>query len=307
MAACVHGWSPLGACGICSSPSTVDSDHAPRPADEEEAYPHQQFVNDLLENAPESWDGEDAAESIAVAYVRALEERVVQLGGTTERWPDDDATVVSSWRWLSSTHDLQQNTYGQNLPKHGEALADYVLMNVAALLVEIGEASSEVGWKPWALPRGWLNREAFIGELVDAGHFLANMLVAVGCTDNEWETRYREKQTRNIQRQRDGYDGVSLKCHSCRRALDDVGIGQRESPRRPGTFLFVCGGCGAVQDTNAVLGVSSPDVVAVTVVEAAAECPVCHSKLDAVSTAFRAPELICDGTAQGCKMPDLTA
>lgn len=50
---------------------------------------HQEFVNDLLKDAPESWDGDAAIESIAIDYVRELERRVVALGGSLERWPDD--------------------------------------------------------------------------------------------------------------------------------------------------------------------------------------------------------------------------
>jgi hypothetical protein len=44
-------------------------------AQEETAYfgYHDEFVNDILANTPESWDGDDAAEDIAVRYVRALE------------------------------------------------------------------------------------------------------------------------------------------------------------------------------------------------------------------------------------------
>jgi len=34
---------------------------------------HQEFVNEILENTPESYDGDDAAEAIAVTYVRDLE------------------------------------------------------------------------------------------------------------------------------------------------------------------------------------------------------------------------------------------
>jgi hypothetical protein len=48
---------------------------------------HQDFVNEILLLAPDSWDDDAAAESIAVAYVRELERRVLALGGSLERWP----------------------------------------------------------------------------------------------------------------------------------------------------------------------------------------------------------------------------
>jgi hypothetical protein len=41
------------------------------------------FADEILTNAPESWDGEDSAESIAKNYVHALEQRVIALGGNT--------------------------------------------------------------------------------------------------------------------------------------------------------------------------------------------------------------------------------
>lgn len=126
------------------------------------------------------------------------------------------------WRWLESTRHLQQEAFHDyDWPKQGDALARSVIENHTSLVTELGEALNEVGWKPWTRNRGWVNREAFIRELVDAGHFLANLLMAVGCTDEEWERLYREKQDINLKRQREGYDGVSSKCPGCKRALDD--------------------------------------------------------------------------------------
>ena len=79
----------------------------------------------------------------------------------------------------------------------------------------------EVGWKPWATPRGWVNRDAAVGELVDVAHFLANLLCALDVSDSEWEYLYRAKQEVNRQRMRSGtYDGVSGKCPRCFRAYD---------------------------------------------------------------------------------------
>jgi hypothetical protein len=48
---------------------------------------HTDFVNELLKDSPESWDGDEAAETIAIAYVHELERRVLALGGSLERWP----------------------------------------------------------------------------------------------------------------------------------------------------------------------------------------------------------------------------
>jgi hypothetical protein len=50
---------------------------------------HQEFVDKILQGAPESWDGDEASESIALDYVRELEARVQRLGGSLDRWPED--------------------------------------------------------------------------------------------------------------------------------------------------------------------------------------------------------------------------
>jgi len=125
------------------------------------------------------------------------------------------------WRWLESTRQLQAETYGYTFPMDDDALAWYVTWNHTAAVKELGEALDEVGWKPWGKRRGWIDRDAFITELVDAVHFIGNMAVAAGCTDEEWERRYRAKRTINQERQRDGYDGVGEKCPGCKRAYED--------------------------------------------------------------------------------------
>jgi hypothetical protein len=40
---------------------------------------------------PESWDDDAAAESICVDYVREIERRLLALGGSLERCPEDGA------------------------------------------------------------------------------------------------------------------------------------------------------------------------------------------------------------------------
>ena len=64
--------------------------------------------------------------------------------------------------------------------------------------------SREFSWKYWATDDPFVNREEVIEELVDVNHFVANMLVAVGVTDDEWEAAYRGKQQVNRERQASG-------------------------------------------------------------------------------------------------------
>jgi hypothetical protein len=137
---------------------------------------------------------------------------------------DSEAYVRSQrWNWLESTYALQREAFNFRLPlaPNTNYLADYVVMNHSALVAEASELLAEFGWKAWAQPRGWVNRENALKEAVDVAHFLANILCAIDVSDAEWEAAYQAKQEVNRQRQRDGYDGKH-KCIKCDRALDEV-------------------------------------------------------------------------------------
>jgi dimeric dUTPase (all-alpha-NTP-PPase superfamily) len=110
------------------------------------------------------------------------------------------------WRWLESTVCLQQEAYGRTQPDTVTGQAIALKENLLAALVELaGEVPREFHWKFWAHDEPWINREKLLAELVDVGHFLANMLCAVGVTDAEWEEAYQAKQAENRRRQSDGY------------------------------------------------------------------------------------------------------
>lgn len=128
-----------------------------------------------------------------------------------------------TWKWLDSTYALQREVYGYDLPlaENTSGMADYVTWNALALVKEVSELTDEVGWKKWAEPRGWVNRENALKEAVDVAHFLANILCAIGVTDDEWVAAYQAKQAVNRERQRAGYDGVTGKCPGCKRSYDD--------------------------------------------------------------------------------------
>ena len=131
---------------------------------------------------------------------------------------------MPEWNWLEETRKLQISAYGADPGAlEGEALADFILWNHTALVDEMSEFLGEVQWKPWAKPRGGANKDAAIGELIDVAHFLANLAVAMGCTDEEWVSRYKAKMEINRTRQLNGYDNAN-KCKKCRRALDDVAV-----------------------------------------------------------------------------------
>lgn len=144
------------------------------------------------------------------------------------------------WAWLPSTKALQERAFGYVFPLKDDALADYVTWNHTAAVLELGELLNEVGWKPWAQPRGWVNQAKAITELVDVLHFVANIAVALGVDEAELWAAYRAKQRVNAERQARGYDGVTEKCPVCRRATDD-------GPEVDGpSYLPYCGaGCAA--------------------------------------------------------------
>lgn len=97
---------------------------------------------------------------------------------------------------------------------------EFIRWNALAIGGEVSEALQEVGWKPWASAR-YIDREPFIGELVDVMKFWLNMLLVVGVTPEELTQRFRGKTVVNHRRHDDGYDGVSSKCNSCGRAADE--------------------------------------------------------------------------------------
>jgi hypothetical protein len=126
----------------------------------------------------------------------------------------------------------------------GAERSAFILWNAYALEDEVHEATSEVSWKPWAQGDRF-DRDAFLGELVDALHFLGNLLLTTvepdGSIDSlakEVGERYKAKRQRNLERQLEGYDGVSTKCPGCKRALDTA-----EATVTVDGCLF-CRGCG---------------------------------------------------------------
>lgn len=93
---------------------------------------------------------------------------------------------------------------------------------------ELGEALNEVSWKPWTSGEHHINAHRMASEIVDTFQFMLNMLFAAypHISAEELAKLLNEKHAAKVQindaRQRDGYDGVSTKCPSCGRALDEV-------------------------------------------------------------------------------------
>jgi dimeric dUTPase (all-alpha-NTP-PPase superfamily) len=116
-------------------------------------------------------------------------------------------------------HTLQREKFKDPQRMSRPEALEYIRWNVLALTDELHEALQEVGWKPWA-NSVHINRNEYVGELIDATHFLVNLFLVVGATPLEVYGAYLEKNERNHTRQDKGYDGVSEKCPHCKRELD---------------------------------------------------------------------------------------
>lgn len=124
---------------------------------------------------------------------------------------------------FETQRDLQAKAYGRDPGEitEPEERIQFIKDMHLALSDEMHEFLGEAGWKPWAKSRH-INEDLAKGELVDAFHFFMNLCMAVHLEPEELFTLYMEKQNRNRQRQAEGYDGVTGKCESCGRALDDI-------------------------------------------------------------------------------------
>lgn len=144
-------------------------------------------------------------------------------------------------RMLAAQRELQELMppldRGPGRFRDNAARVEYVKEMVLACLDELHEALNETGWKSWSTSRH-LNRDAFVGELVDAWFFLMNLLLAADVSADELERRYFEKRERNVARQRGGYDGVTGKCPGCKRSYDDPGVSCESSVE--GTSMKWC-------------------------------------------------------------------
>lgn len=117
------------------------------------------------------------------------------------------------WRWLESTKELQENTYGYAIDQLAEAargekiepgLPRYLDWNTTAAVQELAELREEFSWKPWATDQPFVNRERIVKETIDALHFLGNIVVGLGYTDDQFWAMYQEKQEINRQRAASG-------------------------------------------------------------------------------------------------------
>jgi hypothetical protein len=101
--------------------------------------------------------------------------------------------------------------------------------NMLAIDDELAEMRQAISWKPWQHDQPYADREEIIKEAVDVLHFVANIIVAAGGTDEVLDRLYLEKMEKNKKRQLEGYlvKSKGVKCSLCYRAIDDVGVGKQ--------------------------------------------------------------------------------
>ncbi len=138
--------------------------------------------------------------------------------------------------WLRRTRDLQENVYYidyKEMSGDSDAnirrLVEYMRWNMLAIDDELAEMRQAISWKPWQHDKPYADREEIIKEAVDVLHFVANIIVAAGGTDEQLNKFYLEKMKKNKERQERGYKvkEIGVKCQMCSRAIDDVGEGKR--------------------------------------------------------------------------------
>jgi hypothetical protein len=124
-----------------------------------------------------------------------------------------------------------------------EQRIENIRLNVLALTSELHELLNETGWKPWATSRH-INYDRARAELIDAWHFMMNLMLHLRMTSGDLYVGYKTKHLENVRRQNDGYDGVAGKCPACHRDLqeDPPKAVQATSALIPRTdFHCVCG------------------------------------------------------------------
>jgi dimeric dUTPase (all-alpha-NTP-PPase superfamily) len=148
--------------------------------------------------------------------------------------PSSEGPPVDSLeRLLSRQRALQVDSFGGD-PNSFDTVTkvQYIKDMVLALTDELHEALNEITWKPWSSAEPQINRSEYVGELIDALHFLLNLLLAVGVTHNELLDRYFSKAEVNEKRQAEGYDN-SQKCDHCGRATDEPNEDRPSGRARP--------------------------------------------------------------------------
>lgn len=121
---------------------------------DEEAEPYNEWVNGLLENAPENFDDDVAAEEIVTRYVRWLETQragiptqAEVLAWVAERWPEHLAPV---WRAMKSGEEAGEILGAVIKEELGLKPPGTIAMESAQAVLCIMSLAESVGFDLWA-------------------------------------------------------------------------------------------------------------------------------------------------------------
>lgn len=174
---------------------------------------------------PHSFYGDEAGKR--PLWCIGIKVPVIDTSKVTFMESDTEVKIIPKVDRLSEMFGRQaefQKSLGHDFPEMMEEERVWFAKDtILALLDEMHEALAEMGWKPWATSRHF-NRDAFVGELIDAWHFLMNLFLVADCSPEEMYAYYLKKNAKNRARQIKGYDGVTDKCPSCKRAYDDDAV-----------------------------------------------------------------------------------
>lgn len=106
--------------------------------------------------------------------------------------------------WLEQTAELQRSAYGSDPDDFPfEKWITYVREQTLAAFVELGEFIQNLNWKPWGKKKEFpddFDRIEAVEEIVDVLHFVANVLYALGVSDDELNEAYGKKMQVNRDR-----------------------------------------------------------------------------------------------------------
>lgn len=107
--------------------------------------------------------------------------------------------------WLENTYALQLRHFDYDVDAMAmDERREYIRNNLHAAMVELAEVSQALPIKYWKTYDGAFTQQEIenaVEECVDALHFIANVLIALGVDDDELKGVYEGKRKENIRRQ----------------------------------------------------------------------------------------------------------
>lgn len=129
-----------------------------------------------------------------------------------ERDPKERSTLQLQRDLQNLLRDFRGGKQGLDLTNHPDALVEAVRANVEALHVELAELLDHLPWKYWkTYPAGFLSEERLEEakfEVIDILHFVNNIFLALGMSDEDVREYYFAKHRENVRRQYGTYGGT---------------------------------------------------------------------------------------------------